>query len=76
MNVSKDLAELRFIIKELVELHIVMMSGGALQTPHAGEPSIPVLRHLQVYLHLLTPCLPCVVSGDLPSNVGDTTSRP
>ena len=42
MNVSKDLAELRFIIKELVELHIIMMSGGALQTPSAGEPSIPV----------------------------------
>ena len=33
MNVSKDLAELWFIIKELVELHIIMMSGGALQTP-------------------------------------------
>ena len=76
LNVSKDLVELWSIVKELVEMHIGMMSGGALQTPHAGEPSIPVLRHLQVYLHLLTPCFPCAVSGDLPSNVGDTTSRP
>ena len=43
LNVYKDLVELWFIVKELVELHIGMMSGGALQTPHAGEPSIPVL---------------------------------
>ena len=76
LNVYKDLVGLWFIVKGLIELDIGMMSGGALQTPHAGEPSIPVLRHLQVYLHLLTPCFPCVVSGDLPSNVGDTTSRP
>ena len=33
LNVSKDLVELWSIVKELVEMHIGMMSGGALQTP-------------------------------------------
>ena len=38
-------------------LHIVMMSGGALQTPHAGEPSIPVLTFT---------CVPSLTNSMLP----------
>ena len=57
MNVSKDLAELWFIVKELVELYFGMMSGGALQTPLAGEPSIPVLTFT---------CVPSLTNSMLP----------
>ena len=57
LNVSKDLVELWSIVKELVEMHIGMMSGGALQTPHAGEPSIPVLTFT---------CVPSLTDSMLP----------